>query len=107
MTRGEWVDPAAGRVLFASVADEWLAAALHLKTRPRASYVSLLRTRVLPTWATVPLSEITHEATGDWVAQLVADGLSGSRIRQAVYVLSAACEYAVRTGRLIRNLRRG
>jgi integrase len=103
LTRGEWVDPAASRVPFGPVADEWLAAAVHLKPKTRASYDSLMRTRVLPTWERVPLGKITHEAVASWVGGMSAAGLSASRIRQSVYVLSAVCEYAVRTDRLIRN----
>lgn len=103
LTRGEWVDPAASRVPFGPVADEWLSAAVHLKPKTRASYSSLLRTRILPTWERVPLGKITHESVASWVGSMAAVGLSASRIRQAVYVLSAVCEYAMRTDRLIRN----
>jgi integrase len=90
-------------VPFGPVADEWLSAAVHLKPKTRASYSSLLRTRLLPTWERVPLGKITHESVAAWVGGMAGAGLSASRIRQAVYVLSAVCEYAVRTDRLIRN----
>ena len=93
MTRGEWVDPAAGRITFGELASEWLDGAAHLKPKTRNSYASLLRTRVLPSWQRVPVGKITHEAVAGWVAA----GLSASRIRQSVYVVSAVCEYAVRT----------
>lgn len=56
------------------IANEWLTAALHIMPKPRISYVSLLRTQVLPTWSTVPLAKITYESVADWVAQLAADG---------------------------------
>jgi len=103
LTRGEWVDPAASRVSFADVAGEWSTAAAHWKPKTRASYDSLLRARVLPTWGRVPLGKITHESVAAWVGGMASAGLSPSRIRQAVYVLSAVCEYAIRTGRLVRN----
>lgn len=103
LTRGEWIDPASSRVPFGPVAEEWLTAAVHLKPKTRASYSSLLRTRILPTWEWVQLSKITHEAVASWVGGMATVGLSASRVRQAVYVLSAVCEYAVRTDRLIRN----
>lgn len=103
LTRGEWVDPAAGRVAFGLLAVEWLDAAAHLKPKTRNSYASLLRTRVLPTWERVPLAKITHEAVAVWVAGMVVAGLSASRVRQSVYVVSAVCDYAVRTGRIARS----
>ena len=103
LTRGEWVDPAAGRVTFVELACEWLDAAAHLKAKTRNSYASLLRTQVLPTWERVPVGKITHEALAGWVAGMVTAGLSASRIRQSVYVVSAVCDYAVRTGRIARS----
>jgi integrase len=103
MTRGEWVDPAAGRVTFGELAAEWLSAAAHLKPKTRNSYRALLRTRVLPTWERVPVAKITHDAVAGWVAGMVDGGLSASRVRQAAYVVSAVCEYAVRTGRIARS----
>ena len=51
----------------------------------------------------MPLGKITHEAVTSWVASMVATGLSASRIRQSVYVVSAVCDYAVRTGRIARS----
>jgi hypothetical protein len=61
MTRGEWVDPAAGRVAFGQVADEWLGTIHHLKPTTREGYRTVLRLRVLLTWRRVPLSRITHD----------------------------------------------
>jgi len=107
LTWGEWVDPAASRVSFGAVASEWLDAAVHLKPKTRASYSSLLRTRVLPTWERISLGRITHEGVAWWVAGMATAGLSPSRIRQAVDVVSAVCDYAIRTDRLIRNPARG
>jgi integrase len=103
LTRGEWVDPAASRVTFGVVAAEWLDAAAHLKPKTRASYSSLLRTRVLPTWERVPVGKVTHDGVASWTAGMARTGLSPSRIRQAVYVVAAVCDYAIRTDRLTRN----
>lgn len=106
-SRGEWVDPAASRVKFGDVAREWLRSARHLKPKTRASYMSLLRTPVLPVWEKVPLGKIAHDAVADWVKSMVAAGMSSSRIRQAVFVLSATCDYAIRSDRLVRNPAKG
>lgn len=89
--------------LFSDVAREWLSAANHLKPKTRLSYQSLLATRVLPTWSRMPVGKITHEGISEWITGMVDAGLSASLIRQAVFVVSATCAYAARTGRLVRN----
>ena len=103
LTRGEWVDPAAARALFGDVAREWLSAANHLKPKTRLGYESLLATRVLPTWSRMPVGKITHEGVSEWISVMADAGLSASLIRQSVFVVSATCDYAARTGRLVRN----
>lgn len=103
LNRGEWVDPAAGRVRFGVVADEWLGTILHLKPSTRQGYQIVLRRRVLPTWERVPLSKITHDGLVEWVNDLVRSGISSSQIHQAAYVLSSVCRHAVQTSRLARN----
>ncbi|WP_298326995.1 site-specific integrase [Haloactinopolyspora sp.] len=99
----QWVDPAAGRVRFGVVADEWLGTILHLKPSTRQGYQIVLRRRVLPTWERVPLSKITHDGLVEWVNDLVRGGISSSQIHQAAYVLSSVCRHAVQTSRLARN----
>ncbi|NEE02073.1 tyrosine-type recombinase/integrase [Phytoactinopolyspora halotolerans] len=103
INRGEWVDPSVSRTPFGVVADEWLATIHHLKPTTRYSYEFVLRRRVLPTWARVPLSKITHDGLVQWVTALVESGLSASQVHQAAYVLSSVCKYAIRTARLTRN----
>jgi len=39
----------------------------------------------------------------DWISDLGNSGLSATDIRQTVYVFSAVCQYAIRTGRLLAN----
>ena len=56
--RGEWVDPALGKVTFADWSERWLATTVHLKPKTRAGYESLLRTHVLPTFGRVELKRI-------------------------------------------------
>ncbi len=100
---GSYVDDARGRVLVEEFAAEWLAGRAHLKPKTLAGYHSLLKTRVLPTWETVPLSRITHGAVVAWVAGMQAEGLSASRVRQAYHLLTSMLDSAVRDARLARN----
>ncbi len=101
--RGEWVDPARSRTTVGEWATTWRAGRAHLKPKTLASYDSLLRTRVLPTWERVPLVKVTHSAVVAWVAAMTAEGLSASRVRQSYHLLTAMLDDAVRDGRLPRN----
>jgi integrase len=49
------------------------------------------------------MARVRHEAIVRWVAEMSLQGLSPSRIRQAVYVVSLVCQHAVLTKRLMRN----
>ncbi len=100
--RGLWVNPAAGAVDFAEWADRWLYG-LDLKPSTRANYQSNLRSRVLPRFGPVPIARITPAEVRAWMADLRANGLSASSIRQARQVVHAALEVAVVDGLLARN----
>ncbi|MGW5365482.1 hypothetical protein [Actinopolymorpha pittospori] len=83
MSRGEWIDPAALRVDFGTVATEWLDTTLHLKAKTRDSYERILRKRVRPRWDRVPLSKAAG-LLPEWIAELANSGLSASQVRQTV-----------------------
>jgi integrase len=100
---GSYVDPAAGRATVGDWAQTWLSRRVHLKPKTVASYESLLRSRVLPRWANVPLSRVTHSAVVGWVSEMRAEGLSASRCRQSCHLLSAMLDDAVKEGQLARN----
>jgi integrase len=54
----------------------------------------------MPTWRTVPLAKITFEGLSHWIARLSRGGLGPSGVRQSVFVMSAALDHAVRSGRI-------
>jgi len=101
--RGEWVDPTAGAVTFGEWSEQWLAGLHSIKPKTLAGYESLLRSRVLPTFGAVELRRITTAAVREWVAAMVAEGLSPARVRQARQVLHAALEVAVDDGLIVHN----
>ena len=103
VVRGDYVDPDRGRLTVGQWSGPWLAARGHVKAKTLESYSSLLRTRVLPSWADVPLSKVSHADVAGWVAGMRAERLSPSRTRQAYHVLTAMLDDAVRDGRLPRN----
>ena len=103
MLSGSYVDPARSRLTVGEWAAPWMAGRSHLKPKTLASYESLLRTRVLPTWATVPLVRVTHGEVVAWVAAMRREGLSASRTRQAYHLLTSMLDDAVKDNRLPRN----
>src|SRR5262249_38640000 len=74
-----------------------------LKPKTRHQYHSLLALHILPTWRTVPLVKITFEGLTQWVSRLALGGLGPSGIRQSVFVMSAALDHAMRSGRIRAN----
>ena len=106
--RGVLVDPHDGRVTVEDWSEEWITiAAPDLKPKTLASYRSLLRSRILPTFGRSPIAEIRPGDVDAWVAGMKADGLSPSRIRQAHVVLSTMLDLAVRHDRIARNVAHG
>src|SRR4051812_4327589 len=103
LVRGDHVDPRRAVLTVADWSQVWMAGQAHLKPKTIASYESLLRTRVLPTWGRVRLGNVKHSAAAAWVAAMRAEGLSASRTRQAYHVLTSMLDAAVRDGRLARN----
>ena len=107
MAQGDWTDPAQGRITFGEYALAWLDSRADLKPKTRHQYQSLMGLHILPTWRTVPLGKITFEGLTEWVAKLSLTGLGPSAIRQSVFVMSAALDHAVRSGRIRSNPARG
>ena len=96
--RGEWVDSAAGSVLYADWAVSWLAGKLRLSERTRADYRGILGSRLVPGFGARPVRSITRDAVAKWVAAMVAEGLSPARIRKCVHVLAASLDAAMDEG---------
>ncbi|MFL5736335.1 MAG: tyrosine-type recombinase/integrase [Actinomycetota bacterium] len=86
---------------------EWLSLCVDLKPSTRALYRNVLDTQVLPVFRDVALKEINGLTVRRWVADMNANGLSASRIRQSHNVLSAMLAFAVQCGLLERNAAHG
>jgi integrase len=97
-----WVDPRRSRMTVGEWSEPWMAGRVHLKPKTQSSYRSLLVTRVLPAWDSVPLTRIRHSDVVAWVARMRTE-LSASRTRQAYHLLSSMLDDAVKDNRLIRN----
>ena len=105
--RGEWLDPALGRITFGAWADRWLAGQAQLRPSTRDRYGRFLVHQIRPTWDRVPLNEIRHADVVAWVGQLAAKGYAPATVRQAHRVFSLALTLAVRDGQLPRNVAEG
>ena len=90
---GVWTDPRAGQRRYREWSAEWIEG-LDIKPKTRAGYESLLRSRILPTFGDVKLSRISSSMVRRWMAEMSADGLSASRVKQARAVLRQSLEVA-------------
>lgn len=112
MVRGDFVDTRRGRVTFADWAGEWLASKADLKPSTRARYEGILRVHLVPAFGPRPIGDLTHAEVASLVARLLAgeEGrrpLSASSVRQVHRTLSLVLGFAVRDGRLARNVAEG
>lgn len=96
---GTYADPNI-RTVFSVVADGFLASQGHLKERTLYEYKSLTKALIRPQWGERRVNEIRRSEIEAWLAGLMADGKSGSRVRQAGRLMHQIMEYA-RADRLI------
>lgn len=99
---GSYVDPKAGKVTVASLAEAWLAGKVSLAPSSRERAAVALRVHVIPRWGTVRASEVTHSAVQAWVA-LLSRTLSPATVQKTTNVLSQVLDLAVRERRLASN----
>ena len=102
--RGAYVDPAAGRVPFSEWAERWYNTTAALRHTTRRDYRKLLDQQVLPAFGAESLAGIDALAVREWMAELIAGGLSARRARKAHAVLRQVLASAVEGGRLSRNV---
>jgi integrase len=106
--RGEWVDPALGRISLSDWANVWLRAVRPaLKPKTALSYESLINSRLAPVIGDYRIGGLAPMDVQSWINEMRSDGLSPSRIRQAHVVLSQILGAAVREGRIGRNVALG
>jgi integrase len=94
LTRGLYVDPHAGRVLFGNHAQQWLASRNDELTT-KARDISIMRTHVLPQWGDWPLVKIDHLSVQTWISEL-GTRRSPATVAEAHRLTSAVMRSAVR-----------
>jgi integrase len=107
MHRGEYVDPASGKVRLSEVATGWSDNLVHLKVSTARRYRSILNHHVISAWGDWRLAEIRHSDVAAWVADLNAQGLRPGSVRQIHRILSLVLDSAVRDGRIAANAAKG
>ena len=96
LDRGEWVDPRAGRVLFESVAERWMAGRVALRETTRARDRSYLNSLVLPHLGDKPVGGFQPSDLETWVAELMAAGKAPATIQKAWQIASGVFRLAVK-----------
>jgi integrase len=104
--RGEFVSAARSRVTTGEWALRWIDNQVQLKPSTKQGYESIVRTRIIPKWGMVPLADLSHSGVQDWLS---AESLlvAPATVRAHHRVLSLMLKYAIRDGRLSRNVADG
>ena len=101
--RGQYIDPAGGKLMLGPLAEKWAAGLTHLKPSTAERYRSVVRHHVVPQWGRWRLSSISHSDVAAWVSALSQQGLRAGSVRQVHRVLSLILDAAVLDGRIGRN----
>ena len=102
--RGEWLDPALGRITFAEWADQWSTTIVDLRPSTVARDLSIVRAHLLPKFGRVPLANVTTPDVRAFIAELVAaDNHSPATVRKIGQVLSKIMNSAVEAGYIGRS----
>jgi integrase len=95
LSRGTYVDPRAGRVLFRDHAERWMTGR-NLEATTTERTASVMRHHVLPRWGAWPLIKIDHMAVQTWVGELGRQ-LAPRTVAKCLGILSMILAAAVRT----------
>jgi integrase len=102
--RGQWLDPELAKKRYGDWVLEWIGpSSVDLKPKTVYGYEMIMRLRVLPTFADVPLGRITSLDVQAWIAEIVEDGYSSSTVRNTFNLFTKSMRAAVDAGFIGRN----
>jgi len=101
--RGEWTDPARGRVSFAAWLEEWWGTAADLRPSTRARDRAYFKSLILPRFGAMPLAAIRQPDVQAWVAELSARGFRPATVQKAYQLLGRTMTAAVNADMLPRS----
>ena len=93
--RGQYLDPAKGKVAVAEWADEWFATIRHLKPKTQEGYEGILRKHILPRLGSRSLAAVRPIDVRRLISEMIDAGYSPSRVRQARHLLGMLFNAAV------------
>lgn len=102
--RGEWVDPALGRLTFGEYVDQWLGDPNGWRSSTEARNVGIVRLHLLPRFGSAPLAKLTGSDVKAMIAEQLAEDYAPATVRKHVLVLRGVLEDAMRDGRIGRNV---
>ena len=105
-SRGEYVSATKSRVSVGQTAHEWVSSQVQLKPSTRAGYEAIVRTQIDPKWGLVPLGDLSYAAVQTWISD-ESKRVSPATVRSYHRVLSMILKYAIRDGRITRNVAEG
>lgn len=104
LDRHDYQDPERARASFAEVAQVWWSGhAPTVAKATRESYEGILNGRVLQRWGRMPVSSIEYADLVAWKADLIESGMSSSRVRHHLVVVTMVLDQAIRDGRIQTN----
>ena len=104
--RGDFVEASRSRVTVADWALRWINSQVQLKPSTYAGYESIIRTQIIPKWGSVAIGDLTHAGLQDWLSAQ-SKRAAPATVRAYHRVMSLLLKYAMRDGRLSRNVADG
>jgi integrase len=110
VSRGEYVDPSAGRITIAELGTTWLSNRPHLKPSTWHSLEVAWRVHVLPVWGDRRVMSLQYSEIQSWVSAL-SDPKRGKKsattVKRAHGILASILDVAMRDHRIVSNPARG
>ena len=102
-SRGEYDSAAKGQITVGETASEWIDSQAQLKPSTKAGYLSIVNRQIISMWRSVPLGDASHAEVQTWVSEQ-AQRVSPATTRSYHRVLNMVLKYAIRDGRILRNV---
>ncbi len=98
--RPDWIDPAAGRITLAEIAEQWLAARRNVAPLTLATDQGLYRRLIEPAFGNKAVARITPADVAEWLGDLAGRNVAPSTRRRSLAVLRGIFAHAVADRRI-------
>jgi integrase len=100
---GDWLDPAAGAVLFGEYAASWVAERPNLRPKTVQLYEGLVRLHLVPLLGPLAVADIREGTVRRWRRSLLDSGVGSVTVSKAYRLLKSILNTAVDDGLIRRN----